>query len=51
MTDHLPPRPGATGARAPARASSSSSWITSTDHKMIGYLYLITSFVFFLSAA
>ena len=23
-------------------------WITSTDHKVIGYLYLITSFVFFL---
>ena len=22
-------------------------WITSTDHKTIGYLYLITSFVFF----
>jgi len=25
-------------------------WITSTDHKVIGYLYLITSFVFFLLA-
>ena len=24
------------------------SWITSTDHKTIGYMYLITSFVFFL---
>ena len=24
------------------------SWITSTDHKVIGYLYLITSFAFFL---
>ena len=23
------------------------SWITSTDHKTIGYLYLITSFLFF----
>jgi cytochrome c oxidase subunit 1 len=23
-------------------------WMTSTDHKVIGYLYLITSFVFFL---
>src|SRR5688572_2382802 len=22
-------------------------WVTSTDHKVIGYLYLITSFVFF----
>jgi cytochrome c oxidase subunit 1 len=26
------------------------SWLTSTDHKVIGYLYLITSFVFFLLA-
>ena len=26
------------------------SWVTSTDHKVIGYLYLITSFVFFLIA-
>ena len=23
-------------------------WITSTDHKVIGLMYLITSFVFFL---
>jgi len=26
------------------------SWITTTDHKTIGYLYLITSFVYFLIA-
>jgi len=26
------------------------SWITSTDHKTIGYLYLITSFIYFLIA-
>ncbi|GAA4193462.1 cytochrome c oxidase subunit I [Streptosporangium oxazolinicum] len=25
-------------------------WLTSTDHKVIGYLYLMTSFVFFLLA-
>ncbi|MFC4225305.1 aa3-type cytochrome oxidase subunit I [Lysinibacter cavernae] len=24
------------------------SWITSTDHKVIGYMYLITSFIYFL---
>ncbi len=24
------------------------SWITTTDHKTIGYLYLVTSFIFFL---
>ncbi|WP_344866805.1 cbb3-type cytochrome c oxidase subunit I, partial [Planomonospora alba] len=27
-----------------------ASWLTSTDHKVIGYLYLITSFVFFTLA-
>jgi cytochrome c oxidase subunit I len=26
------------------------SWMTSTDHKVIGYMYLITSFIFFLFA-
>src|SRR5437868_4910700 len=25
------------------------SWLSSTDHKVIGYLYLITSFIFFLA--
>ena len=25
-------------------------WVTSTDHKVIGYLYLITSFVWFIAA-
>ncbi len=24
------------------------SWVTSTDHKTIGYMYLITSFLYFL---
>jgi cytochrome c oxidase subunit 1 len=31
-----------------ARGKIIVSWITTTDHKVIGYLYLITSFVFFL---
>src|SRR5665213_1690174 len=26
------------------------SWMTSTDHKVIGYMYLIASFMFFLFA-
>ena len=26
------------------------NWLTSTDHKIIGYLYLIQSFVFFIIA-
>src|SRR4030081_430090 len=32
------------------RGSVLVSWLTSTDHKVIGYLYLISSFVFFLLA-
>ncbi|MBX6767705.1 MAG: cytochrome c oxidase subunit I, partial [Actinomadura rubrobrunea] len=32
------------------RGSLVVSWITTTDHKVIGHLYLITSFVFFLLA-
>ncbi|WP_192750811.1 cytochrome c oxidase subunit I [Actinopolymorpha pittospori] len=42
------PRPG-----APRRRNLGTvivRWITSTDHKVIGHLYLITSFVFFLGA-
>ncbi|MBT2210944.1 MULTISPECIES: cytochrome c oxidase subunit I [Actinomadura] len=39
-------------APAPARPRGSVlvSWVTTTDHKVIGYLYLITSFAFFLLA-
>ncbi|RJL22827.1 cytochrome c oxidase subunit I [Bailinhaonella thermotolerans] len=36
---------------APTRKGSIlASWLSSTDHKVIGHLYLITSFVFFLLA-
>jgi heme/copper-type cytochrome/quinol oxidase subunit 1 len=34
--------------RQPQRADPYVKWITSTDHKTIGYLYLITSFAWFL---
>ena len=34
----------------PARPNPIVEWITTTDHKRIGYLYLITSFLFFLFA-
>src|SRR4051794_22039000 len=44
-----------TGTQVPEAATRSArrghilvSWLTSTDHKVIGYLYLITSFSFFL---
>ncbi|MEX0913938.1 MAG: cytochrome ubiquinol oxidase subunit I, partial [Demequina sp.] len=36
---------------APRRSGSIVvRWITSTDHKTIGYMYLITSFLFFILA-
>ncbi|MBR8744394.1 cbb3-type cytochrome c oxidase subunit I, partial [Nocardiopsis sp. MG754419] len=38
-----------TDGQAPSRKGSIIvSWMTSTDHKVIGYMYLITSFAFFL---
>jgi cytochrome c oxidase subunit 1 len=37
-------------ARTRPRGSVLVSWLTTTDHKVIGYLYLITSFTFFLLA-
>ncbi|WP_440099078.1 aa3-type cytochrome oxidase subunit I [Streptosporangium sp. H16] len=43
MTSPLAPRGKAPG-------SIVVRWLTSTDHKVIGYMYLITSFVFFLFA-
>ncbi|WP_067458855.1 aa3-type cytochrome oxidase subunit I [Actinomadura macra] len=43
------PLPEASAARRP-RGSVLVSWLTSTDHKVIGHLYLITSFGFFLLA-
>jgi cytochrome c oxidase subunit I len=46
---HVPVAP-APGSRAPhtGKGRLLVSWLSSTDHKVIGYLYLITSFVFFL---
>ncbi|TPX03468.1 cytochrome ubiquinol oxidase subunit I, partial [Schumannella luteola] len=51
------PAPGQTSAPtqtrtvAPAKPTSKGAiivkWLTTTDHKTIGYLYLITSFIFF----
>ncbi|GAA2126869.1 aa3-type cytochrome oxidase subunit I [Actinomadura napierensis] len=41
--------PEAPAAERP-RGSVLVSWLTTTDHKVIGHLYLITSFVFFLLA-
>ncbi|MFC4913391.1 cytochrome c oxidase subunit I [Actinomadura gamaensis] len=44
------PLPEAPSQRRRTRGSVLVSWITTTDHKVIGHLYLITSFVFFLLA-
>ncbi|WP_019631031.1 cytochrome c oxidase subunit I [Actinomadura atramentaria] len=40
-------RPPPSGERT-SKGRLAVSWITSTDHKVIGYLYLVTSFVMFL---
>ena len=40
---NMPPAPAIKG-------KAFVKWITSTDHKTIGYLYLITSFAWFLIA-
>src|SRR5688572_22063667 len=41
---------GATPAAPLRKGQMVVKWITTTDHKTIGYLYLITSFVFFCLA-
>jgi cytochrome c oxidase subunit 1 len=55
VTIHKPSDSGpVTSPPAPARDRRTGTvivnWLTSTDHKVIGYLYLITSFGFFLAA-
>src|SRR6187431_1961777 len=46
----LPPRQAAllSSTRVEQKGNIVVKWITSTDHKTIGYMYLIASFVFFL---
>src|SRR4051794_12316324 len=46
-TGVLNPQASASGIRSRPGAAV-VRWITSTDHKVIGQLYLITSFIFFL---
>ena len=57
MTAIHPPVPGTSGTPTPApreksykKGSLLADWLSSTDHKVIGHLYLITSFIFFLIA-
>ena len=49
-TATLPPRQAAllSGSRVEHKGNIVVKWITSTDHKTIGYMYLIASFLFFL---
>src|ERR1700745_869370 len=47
-TVEQPVQAHAPGGYSGRRASLLSSWLSSTDHKIIGHLYLITSFGFFL---
>ncbi len=53
-TTSAPPSTGAPTTGAPTTSSVGPKgnvlvgWITTTDHKKIGYLYLITSFLYFL---
>ncbi|HEY8458590.1 MAG TPA: cytochrome c oxidase subunit I [Actinopolymorphaceae bacterium] len=49
-TVHAPPGPTPAAASGRSLGKVVVSWITSTDHKVIGKLYLSTSFAFFLIA-
>jgi cytochrome c oxidase subunit 1 len=46
----IQPRPTTIGTVRPVRRPGNAvvRWLTTTDHKIIGYLYLVTSFGFFL---
>jgi cytochrome c oxidase subunit 1 len=46
-SDALPGTPGASTPAVVRRGNVVVKWITSTDHKTIGYMYLITSFIYF----
>jgi len=43
------PRLPVTAPRNARKGSVMADWLSSTDHKVIGHLYLITSFGFFLA--
>src|SRR5437660_9070712 len=48
MATYAAPVPILTTRRVAPEARSWTSWITTTDHKRIGILYLVTTFAFFL---
>jgi cytochrome c oxidase subunit 1 len=49
-TEHAPTGSETRLLSSPRKGSVLAAWLSSTDHKVIGYLYLITSFCFFLAA-
>ena len=50
MATYAAPIPQIVAHRASARRTGWTSWITTTDHKRIGIMYMVTTFVFFSSA-
>ncbi len=48
MATSLAPVPQITTATAQPEPKGWTSWITTTDHKRIGIMYMVTTFVFFL---
>src|SRR6478752_3841007 len=47
MATYAPPVPVVSTDRAEREARGWTSWITTTDHKRIGIMYMVTTFVFF----
>ena len=48
MATQLAPVPQATTHAVEREERGWTSWITTTDHKRIGIMYIVTTFVFFL---
>ncbi len=48
MATYAAPVPQITAHRAEREASGWASWFTTTDHKRIGIMYMVTTFVFFI---
>ncbi len=48
MATYAPPVPQIATPRVKPEARGWTSWITTTDHKRIGIMYMVTTFVFFL---
>src|SRR5690242_7002383 len=44
----LPPAPQILANRVEREPTGWTSWVTTTDHKKIGIMYLVTTFVFFI---